>query len=68
MYYALYFLNHGSWMRAMEFVTPSRITESTRLYDGKIMKHIHRKTFEEAKKAAAPYFEKGYAVKITEVK
>lgn len=68
MAYTVHYLKRGSWIRAIEFVEPSRITKRTKLVDGKVVKPISRETFEEAEKAAAPYFEKGYGVKITEVK
>lgn len=69
MAYTVHYLKRGSWIRAMEFVEPKRITKRTFLVDGnKVAKPIRRETFEEAEKAAAPYFEKGYGVKITEVK
>lgn len=68
MAYTVHYLKRGSWIRALEFVEPSRITKRTKLVDGKVVKPLSRETFEEAEKAAAPYFVKGYGVKITEVK
>lgn len=68
MAYTVHYLKRGSWIRALEFVEPSRITRRTKLVDGKVVKPIRRESFEEAEKAAAPYFGKGYGVKITEVK
>lgn len=68
MAYTVHYLKRGSWIRALEFVEPSKITGRTKLVDGKIVKPVRRESFEEAEKAAAPFFEKGYGVKITEVK
>ena len=67
MAYTVHYLKRGSWLRALEFVEPSKITRRTKLVDGKVVKPIRRESFEEAKKDAL-YFEKGYVVKITEVK
>ena len=68
MVYTVHYLKRGLWIRALEFVEPSKTTKRTKLVDGKVVKPVRRESFEEAEKAAAPFFEKGYVVKITEVK
>lgn len=64
----VHYLKDDSWFRALEFVKGSKITVNGKLINYMFLRPVFRETFEEAKKAAAPYFEKGYGVKIREVK